>query len=218
MNRIGVFARRPVAGQVKTRLSPALPAAMAARLYEAVLADTLDAVRSAAAGERLIAWADAEPALPAAAGFRARAQAQGDLGARLRDAFAALLPGPGDRAVIVGSDCPALTAELLERAFAVLAQHRIVLGPALDGGYWLLGLAEPAPELFNDIAWSTPHVLAQTQERAAALGLDIEWLPALADLDTPADVAHLVAMRASGAADACGPHCAGALREFGLLP
>ncbi len=217
MNRIAVFARPPVAGQVKPRLSPALPAAMAARLYEALLADTLQAAREASADERVIAWADAGGVVPPAEGFVVRMQASGDLGERLRRVFDALLRDPGDRAVVVGSDCPSLTGELLERAFHALERHDAVLGPSSDGGYWLLGLARPAPQLFRDIAWSTPEVFAQTMARAAAAGLDVALLPALADLDTPADLARLVAAFASGDAGGCGSRSTRVLREFGLL-
>jgi hypothetical protein len=120
--------------------------------------------------------------------------------------------------VIVGSDCPAQQAAALDAAFAALETHDAVVGPARDGGYWLLGLARSAPELLRDMPWSTDAVCATTLARAAALGLRVARLETLADLDTPADLAALVGECARGRADACGPHTREALRGMGLLP
>lgn len=217
MNHLTVFARPPVEGRVKTRLSPALPAPLAARLYEALLADTLAAASACAADARAIAWSERASAPPAPAGFTAFEQAPGDLGARLEDAFARALRAPGALAVVVGSDAPALTAAHLDAAFAALASHDVVLGPAADGGYWLLGLSRVAPQLLRDVPWSTPGVLALTRERASGAGWRTATLESLADLDTPADLAALVGacVRPDGAA--CGPRTRAVLRAMGLV-
>ncbi|HEV2105594.1 MAG TPA: TIGR04282 family arsenosugar biosynthesis glycosyltransferase [Candidatus Eisenbacteria bacterium] len=216
MNRLAVFARRPEPGRVKTRLSPALPTPLAAALYAAMLADAFAAGAAAAAGERCAYWSDGAGQTPA--GWRACAQRGADLGARLAAAFAELLAAPGDRAVIVGSDCPALAPTLLDAAFAALAHADLVLAPARDGGYGLIGLARTAPALFEGVAWSTDRVLAQTRERAGALGLRVELLPPLDDLDTPDDLARLVGALAAGRGDACGPAMRAALGGIGLAP
>jgi rSAM/selenodomain-associated transferase 1 len=218
MNHVTVFARPPLPGRVKSRLSPALPAALAARLYGALLADALAAAAACGADARAIAWSDAEGAMAPPPGFSAYTQAPGDLGARLAHAFQRALATPASRAVIVGSDCPTLRSAQLDAAFAALARHDVVVGPASDGGYWLLGLAQPAPGLLRDVPWSTDAVCATTLERAAALGLRVARLETLADLDTPADLAALVGECARGCENACGPRTHEALRGMGLLP
>ena len=157
MNRLGVFARHPVAGTVKTRLSPALPAALAARLYEAMLADTR-AEAAACDAARTWWWADGGAPLADPA-FEERAQEGDSLGERLAHAMTAMRRGDArSRAVIVGSDCPALVAGHLRDAFAALAHTDVVLGPATDGGYWLVGARRECDALFHDVPWSTVDV------------------------------------------------------------
>lgn len=214
MDRIGIFARHPVAGLVKTRLSPALPALLAARLYEAMLADTLEATHAVAA-ERWLWWAD-EGAMDQSPGLVEQQQLGDDLGERLAFAMAEMRMHASDRAVLVGSDCPAVTGALLSTAFAALRQADVVLGPARDGGYWLVGARRPCPAIFAGIKWSGEDVLARTRKRAAAAGLSVHLLPMLADLDTPADVAALVGAIAGGAEHACGANVMAALSEMGL--
>lgn len=214
MKRLAVFARAPVAGQVKTRLSPALPAPLAAGLYAALLSDTLAAARDAQADERVVWWTGAAP-VPLPAAFTAREQSGADLGARLAHTCDASLAAPGDRVVIVGSDCPSLTAADLDAAFAALETHDVAIGPASDGGYWAIGLSRPAPMLFADMAWSTAEVFARTLARAEAAGLRVASLPARSDLDTPADLAALCGALAAGEA-ACGPHARALLAGLGL--
>jgi hypothetical protein len=220
MIHVAVFARWPEPGRVKTRLTPALPAALACDLYRAMLGDALAAAMSAAADTLALYWSDApadrsEVAVPAP--FEVRDQQGADLGARLERAFAGLLRTPGDRAVIIGADCPDLDAVALRRAFERLAVHDLVLGPARDGGYTLIGLRHPAPELFHGVAWSTPGVLGQTLARAATLGLGVAQLDPLDDLDTPADLVRWL----SGTCVRLGttaPRTRAALAAMGLLP
>ena len=215
MRRLAVFARPPVPGRVKTRLSPALPPALACRLYEAMLADALAAARHASADERVLYWAEATE-LAAPAGFRVRIQSGEDLGERLEAAFGELLAG-GAHAVILGADCPRLDAARLDAAFAALEEHDVALGAADDGGYDLMGLARPAPRLLRDIPWSTARVREVTLERAREAGLNVATLPPLEDLDTPADLARWIA---SAATDPALPPLVtvNALRALSLLP
>lgn len=215
MNRLGVFARHPVAGSVKTRLSPALPAPLAARLYEALLTDTR-AEMAACDAARTWWWADGGAPLGDPA-FDERAQQGGTLGERLAHAMAAMRRGDARaRTVIVGSDCPALRAGHVRDAFAALAHTDVVLGPATDGGYWLVGARRECAALFRDVPWSTAGVLRVTYERAAAEGWRVATLGVRSDLDEPGDLAALIAALASGDERACGPALRAALNEMGL--
>lgn len=192
-----VFAKAPVAGQAKTRLIPALGAAGAAALAERLLARALGA--AAATGFdtlELCATPDGSHALLQRLARQHGAvmadQGDGDLGARMHRALARALHTHG-RALLMGSDVPALDAPRLRQAVAALDAHDAVFVPALDGGYALVGLRRPEPRLFEGMTWSTPQVMANTRERATAAGLRWAELPALADIDTPADLVHLPA-------------------------
>lgn len=215
MRRLALFARAPGGERSKTRLQPALPQACAASLYAACLADSLAVIAACAADERLVYWAD--DAAPASASIASRSQRGETLGERLSAAFAGLLTGSSDRALILGSDATALTTSAVEDAFALLDRHDAVLGPAEDGGYWCVGLRRPAPELFRDVPWSTERVLGVTMERARAAGLDVAMAATLADLDTPADLARLIGLLAAGER-ACGEHVRAALGSLGFVP
>lgn len=217
MYRVAVFARRPVAGQVKTRLSPSLPPEMALALYRAMLADTLAEVGALDAFERVLYWTGDGPTPAAPAGFVVREQKGADLGERLERAFDELLADSGDRAAVVGSDCPGLTAGLVRSAFAALATNPLVLGPASDGGYWLVALRKRTPAIFRGIPWGTGGVMSQTMDRASRSGLAVNRLDMLDDLDTPDDLARLVAA-ALQRPDACGRWVRETLREMALLP
>jgi rSAM/selenodomain-associated transferase 1 len=221
MRRLALFARWPAAGAVKTRLSPALPPALACDLYRAMLEDAVALVAGADAGERFLYWAGAPAARAGFAtppGFHVRDQQDGDLGARLERAFEELLRAPEDRAVIVGADCPALEPSTLRAAFEALESREAVLGPARDGGYYLLGLGRLAPALFRGIEWSSAQVLDQTLARATEAGLTITLLPVLEDLDTPEDLLRWLACRMSGSGPAAPLALDVALRAIGLLP
>lgn len=224
VQRIAVFARRPEPGRVKTRLSPALPSELACDLHRAMVADALAVAEAAGAGERFVYWdrpaetLARDPDEPVPAGFVERVQCRGDLGARMASAFAELLVGAGDRAVVIGSDCPSLTSASIDAAFPALETHDVVLGPTRDGGYYLIGLSKPAPAMFQSIEWGSPRVLAQTLE--AARGFTVEMLPALGDIDTPADLVDWIASRlaAGDTPVEAGIATATALRRVKLLP
>lgn len=219
MRRIAVFARTPREGAVKTRLSPALPPALACALYRGMLADALAAAAALEGVERHLFWADDEAGAGVATGpgWRAHVQRGDDLGARLAAAFDRLLAPPAEGAVVIGADCPWLGSATLARAFEALATHDLVLGPTRDGGYYLVGLSRPRPALFEGIPWSTERVLDLTLERARAIGATAATLEPLEDLDTPEDLVRLVARVAGGGPPPGAGTCA-ALREMGLLP
>jgi rSAM/selenodomain-associated transferase 2 len=127
-----------------------------------------------------------------AGGFAVPDQGEGDLGARMARAVHRVTTGPhGHPVLLMGTDCPALTAGIIGEAAAQLARHDAVLVPVADGGYVLLGLRADCPDIFRDMAWSTAVVAAETRRRLAALGLNL-WLgPTLNDIDEPADRVHL---------------------------
>lgn len=219
MDRLAIFARSPELGKVKTRLFPALPADLAVRLHVAMLEDAMG-VAMASGVDSTVFWScdGDEAALPQPpTGIAVRRQRGSDLGARLVAAFDELLAGPGDRAVVIGSDCPDLAPGTIREAFAGLDRHDLVLGPARDGGYYLVGLRRSAPALFAGVAWGTGRVMAETLERAATAGIEAARLGVLEDIDTPDDLVRFIARRAVAPS---GPvaRTEAALAEMGLLP
>lgn len=215
MPTLCLFARNPQPGRVKSRLSPALPAPLAARLYAGLLGDTFAAALACTrATRRVVHWAD-EPG-EAPAGFAASRQRGDDLGARITSAFDEEL-ALGGPVLLVGSDTPSLTAAHLDTAFAALDSHDVVVGPTLDGGYWGIGLHANAPSLFTDVPWSTREVLVRTLVRAHSAGLRVATVDTLEDVDTPHDLALLVGACAAGRR-AAGAHTRAALADLGLAP
>ena len=197
---IAVLAKAPIAGYAKTRLIPTLGADGAARLQERLIERAVATACTAATGPvTLYATPDArhprlqelsqQYAVPLAEQF------DGDLGARMLAAIAAT-NGP---ALVIGTDCPALTAAHLQQAADVLrnGSDAVVL-PADDGGYVLLGMSEPQPALFSDMRWSTPAVMDETRRRLRERGLTWQEPVTLWDVDVPEDLARL---RASAFAD-----------------
>jgi rSAM/selenodomain-associated transferase 1 len=188
-----LFAREPVAGSVKTRLVPALGRAGAARLYAAFTADLCAALAPRFA---LTIACSPDPARPYFRGLARRhrvalvPQGDGDLGARMRRMATAAL-ARRSRVVIVGSDIPTLPPDLVESAFRALRRRRVVLGPSLDGGYYLIGLRAPVPDVFSRMPWGGPRVLERTLARLRRERIGAVLLPPWYDVDTPADVALL---------------------------
>lgn len=189
-----VFVRAPEAGRVKTRLAVAIGAEAALGVYTRLAEHTLAEARALAAEGAEVrvhhAPADAGDAVRAwlGEGLVYLPQAEGDLGTRMRDAFARAFADGADRVVIVGSDLPALDADLLRRAFSLLDAHPAVIGPARDGGYYLLGMRAMIGGVFDGIAWSTPDVLAATLERFRAAGVHPALLEELSDVDEADDL------------------------------
>lgn len=192
---LAVIAKEPVAGLAKTRLVPALGAAGAARAASAMLADTLAAVRASGAEPWLcFAPVEARERLRRLApGFGLLAQASGDLGDRLAACLADLLGAGADRVAIVGADTPHIPAASYRRAFALLDEADIVLGPALDGGYYLVAAKASWPELFVGVPMGTEVVLTETLTRATRGGLLVALLSPLRDLDRVEDLAAALA-------------------------
>jgi len=193
VTRIQVFARAPIPGQTKTRLIPALGAEGAAALHARLIHRTLRVAREAAPG-RLELWCSPDAgddffsACEDRYGVVLREQPEGDLGARMHTALADARAA-GEHAVLVGTDCPVLSADHLRRAMDWLESGvDLVLGPAEDGGYVLIGAGRAEPDLFTHMPWGTERVFAETLARARDAGLAVQCLEPLPDLDRPEDL------------------------------
>ena len=181
---VALFARYPTPGAAKTRLIPALGADGAARVHRMLVERTLAKVAEAglpvrvhatgADKEQFAAWLG--PHTPLAE------QGEGDLGARL----ARVVPP----AILLGADIPGLEARHLCEAATALAHSDVVIGPAHDGGYYLLGFTAPVPFLFDDMPWGSDAVFDETMRRLGERGLAVTELESLEDLDRPSDLAN----------------------------
>lgn len=212
-----VFAKPPRAGEAKTRLIPALGAEKAAAAAAAFLADTWEAVsglpwaRPVLATTRVPGAEDAPALGPAAAAFAGAdvwLQGEGDLGARMERILARALERSAC-ALALGADSPGLPVERLEEARAALATHDAVLGPAEDGGYYLLGLRRCPPGLLAGLPWSASNTREATHERLVQWGFSVALLPPWFDVDLPEDLERLARLLARGEVHA--PHTARAL-------
>jgi len=197
-----IFAKAPIPGEVKTRLCPPLTADEAATLHGSFVLDTLERTKAAVARlklplDRYLACAPSSALvffkiMEERQGVSLVDQAGDDLGARMGQAFDTMFERGYERVVIVGTDVPTLPLDHYQQTLALLHRHDLVLGPALDGGYYLIGLTKPAPGLFEDIPWSTDRVLMLTRERADGLGLRTALLPEWGDVDTIDDLRALI--------------------------
>lgn len=185
-----VFARVPELGRVKTRLAAGSGDETALQIYRWLGRRTVDAAlgvmncrttvyHTPAANEIIREWLGDGMALSV--------QAEGDLGRRLALAIADVAASRASPVVVVGTDCPDLSTEVIESAFARLSGVDVVLGPACDGGYYLIGVREPHPALLHGIPWSTGETLSATLASAAAAGLRVSLLGERLDIDTAAD-------------------------------
>jgi rSAM/selenodomain-associated transferase 1 len=192
INRLLVFVKAPRPGAVKTRLAAVLGDEAAAGLYRVLAEEEIrrTAPRSGEYERVLVftpedARAEVEAWLP---GESLESQQGADLGERMSRAFASAFAAGARRVAIVGTDVPSCGREHVAEAFRSLDAHDVVLGPAHDGGYYLVALDRPRPALFQSIPWSTASVLPATAERAGALGLGVRMLDPLRDIDTIADL------------------------------
>lgn len=197
---LSILLKAPTPEAAKTRLAATLGAAPAAAVYrimvERQIRDLPPEIPATIyfdppdAGAAMRKWL--APLRPAQAPLTFRVQPSGDLGVRIAYAFAAEFALGASAMIVLGGDCPALDAAMLRRATAALDTHDAVLGPASDGGYYLLGLRKHAPQVFAGIDWSTPSVLQQTRARLKAAGLKTFELPLLDDVDDEPALRHAV--------------------------
>ncbi|MGC9527498.1 MAG: TIGR04282 family arsenosugar biosynthesis glycosyltransferase [Limnospira sp.] len=197
MEQIVIFTRYPEPGQTKTRLIPALGAEGAAKVHRKMADHTIATVRQLQQSRPLSAevrftgatraqmtdwWGDDLSYSP---------QGTGDLGDRMMEAAAVAFEKNCTAVVIIGTDCPAITPDLLAVAFDKLRESEVVFGPATDGGYYLIGLSRSLPELFRGIDWGTASVLQQSRTICQTLNLSVAELPPLTDIDRPEDLEML---------------------------
>ena len=189
-----VFIRYPEPGKSKTRLIPALGPRQAADLHRKMTEYTLSWARrweerfsgslqvqfTGSGEEPFLEWLGSD--------LSYRPQSEGDLGERMHEAFRRAFQERMEKAVIVGTDCPRLNEDLCRKAFEELDRNEVVLGPAKDGGYYLIGLRRPIKDLFREIPWGTGEVLAKTRGIAQNLGIRVFLLEPLEDVDRPEDV------------------------------
>ena len=201
--RILVFARAPVAGSVKTRLAAHIGPQAAARLYECLLRDTVAmALRSQLAPVELhVTPRIRHPVFASLANgqpLELRLQKGADLGQRMHHALCNALQ-TASFALLIGTDCPALSTDHLQQACRLLTTgHSVVLGPTEDGGYVLIATRRCDERLFSDIPWSSDRVLQLTRERLQALRLSYKELETLWDLDRPEDLSRWCTMSSTG--------------------
>jgi uncharacterized protein len=190
---IAIFARAPLLGRVKTRLAAAVGDVVALDVHRRLLDRTL-AVAARVTDADCELWLDAPCDLPCSVPLRR--QPDGDLGVRMLAVIEAITRRGGS-AIVLGSDCPVLDADYLRNALRELARHDVVLGPVEDGGYILIGMHRPHPELLLDMRWSHARVAADTLTRAQRAGLTVGVLEMLWDLDDGADWARWQALCAA---------------------
>ncbi|BFM41037.1 TIGR04282 family arsenosugar biosynthesis glycosyltransferase [Synechocystis sp. LKSZ1] len=197
LQQLILFTRYPTPGQAKTRLIPALGPQGAADLHRFLTEHTLRQVQALQQTTpiTLNVYFDG-PSLSSMQDWLGPdisyyPQGPGDLGERMGQAFQAAFEAGAHHVVIIGTDCPGLTTELLQQAFQYLSDCDVVLGPAEDGGYYLLGLGQLIPELFRDIAWGSHLVYQQTCEKIVQKAWGYTTLPCLVDIDRPEDLIHV---------------------------
>jgi len=187
-----VFGREPIPGRVKTRLAAGVGDEVAARVYAVLLDHALHT--AADGGSRVVLSLDEAPSLSWAAriGVPFEIQSGEGLGGRMAEAFALRFAEGEDRVVVVGSDCPGMATRHLSSAAEELERAEVVLGPATDGGYYLVAQRPPGVDLFSDIPWSTGATMTATRQRLSRLGTEWIELDELSDVDTEADLAAMI--------------------------
>ena len=184
-----IFVRNPELGKVKTRLAATIGDEKALEVYVQLLEHT-NQISNGVCADKFVFYFDIieENDLWSCDTFIKKLQREGDLGQKMYSAFSTLFDEGYNQIVIIGSGCPQLTTEIIEDAFEMLQQSDAVLGPAHDGGYYLLGIKKIYAELFSNIEWSTDQVLSQTLAACDHAGLSYGLLPELTDIDTEADL------------------------------
>lgn len=180
-----VFLKAPSPGTVKTRLAQSIGPEAACKAYIEMSQSVLEKLRGCNSVQLRFTPDDAKPEIQSLLqpSWSSAPQGSGDLGDRMKRAFQETA-GP---AILIGTDCPTIEPADLDEARSALEIHPVVIGPARDGGYWLIGMRECYPDLFTDIHWSTDRVFNETLNRAKQAGLPFQTLRTLADIDTKAD-------------------------------
>lgn len=185
MNALIIFVRKPELGKVKTRLAAQVGNDNALEIYKSLLTLTQKVCKRIIAHKYLFGTDSADDIYWK--GFFQAKQMGNNLGSRMMNAFNYLFKKDYKKVIIIGSDCPALCPEIIEDAYKKLDNSDIVLGPAEDGGYYLLGMKNLEPAIFSNIEWSSEKVLSETINIINSLSLSHSLLPMLSDIDTEED-------------------------------
>jgi len=206
-NRLIIFVKAPRCGIVKTRLARTIGALAAAEAYARLVEETIANLRTLPQVELCYTPDDSRQEIEGwlANDWQSQPQGPGDLGRRMAAAFERAFAEGMKRVAIIGSDCATVTVEDIQTAWDELASADVVLGPASDGGYWLIGLREPRPKLFNDIPWSTPDVLTRTLDRVRQTLLSVHLLREQRDVDTERDWREFLSSRPATGMDGVKP-------------
>jgi rSAM/selenodomain-associated transferase 1 len=183
-----IFQKNLELGKVKTRLGKDLGDETALEIFKKLCTRTyIESDRLAQ--KKFLFYSSFIPEAPewSIGNSEPRVQKGEDLGKRMLLAISEVLEEGYEKAVLIGTDCPEISTEILEKSFRALDQHEVVLGPAEDGGYYLIGMKQPISKLFENIPWSTEQVLPKTLEILKSKGISYSLLPTLSDLDTLED-------------------------------
>lgn len=183
-----IFVRKPERGKVKTRLAAAVGNDAALAVYQKLLAHTKAITCTLSCDKYVFYASDVHADDLWREGFTKNMQSGADLGERMKAAFAALFAKDYQRLVLIGSDCLDLTTPVIQNAFDALRQVEVVVGPAADGGYYLIGMRNNVKDIFDGVDWSTEAVFRQTMEKLEHLNLAIYLLPVLSDVDRVEDL------------------------------
>jgi len=191
-----IFAKEPQRGRVKTRLEGYLTKSGCVSLYKAFLKDTIELARKIKGKQKIIAF-DPDSGRPEylkknAPGFSLLRQKGRGLGRRMHNVFKTAKQQGAKNTVIIGSDSPNLPAGVIKRAFLELRHNDLVIGPSSDGGYYLIGLRGPCPEIFSGIKWSSHKVFDHTLKKAKRLKKKVALLESWYDVDTPESLERLI--------------------------
>ncbi len=181
-----IFVKSPIVGEVKTRLAASIGNEKAIEVYQELLKHTRDIIKKVDAKPQ-IWYGNHIPTDDIWSDYPRFEQPEGDLGAKMKYAFITALQSYA-KVVLIGSDCPELSTHHLQEAFQLLENNDVVLGPATDGGYYLIGMKQMHDTLFTDIVWSTVEVLDQTVQKIVKAGLSYALLEPLTDIDTVEDL------------------------------
>ena len=200
MTSLIVFVKNPIPGAVKTRLQTRYAPDQVATLYTAFVRDVLARAERIDVDQRVVAFdpPDAESEVRTLFGggkaqWQYVPQVQDDLGTRMREALVQQLDAGASAVVLIGTDIPSLPDSHITQAYDLLRTKDVVLGPSVDGGYYLVGVSKPMPEIFEDVEWSTSSVLAQTIDRVQRAGHTLGLVPPYFDVDTPDELDFLLA-------------------------
>lgn len=186
-----IFVKNPEKGKVKTRLAETMGPEKALKIYQKLLRITHKITKPLECDcqvwyssfiDKNDIWEQSK--------YEKRLQSGKNLGERMKKAFRQDFEDGYEKAIIIGSDCAELTSEIIKKAFRSLDNKEVVIGPARDGGYYLLGMSSFYPELFDGIKWSTPTVCEKTIDKVENLGLSLQLMPTLNDIDTEQDLAQ----------------------------